>query len=186
MGDTHYDVLGIPPRADLQQVEKAYRYCLSMYDEGSVSTYSLLDPAELRRARARVKEAYEVLRDPDRRHAYDVARGIAPTAAPLLAFPTPPGTGPQAAGAGGGPPPVPDPAAGGDLRRFREWRGVSLKEIASASKIGVRFLEYIEADRFDMLPAHVYLRGFVQEYARAVGLDPRRTAESYLSRIPRR
>jgi flagellar biosynthesis protein FlhG len=132
MGDTHYEVLGIPPRADLQQVEKAYRYCLSMYDEGSVSTYSLLDPAELRRARARVKEAYEVLRDPVRRHEYDVARG------------------------------------------------------ASASKIGVRFLEYIEADRFDMLPAHVYLRGFVQEYARAVGLDPRRTAESYLSRIPRR
>jgi cytoskeletal protein RodZ len=36
-----------------------------------------------------------------------------------------------------------------------------------------------------MLPAAVYLRGFLQEYARALGLDPRRTANAYMSQFPR-
>jgi hypothetical protein len=184
MTETHYQVLGIPHRADLQQVEKAYRYCLSLYDEGSVATYSLLDAGELKSARSRVQEAYEVLRDPARRHAYDVASGITSAAAPLLPFPGAPAPPPAPRAAE--PPPLSEPVTGADLKRFREWRGVTLKDIASSSKVGIRFLQYIEEDRFAVLPAVVYLRGFLQEYARSVGLDPRRTAESYLSRLPRR
>ena len=80
---------------------------------------------------------------------------------------------------------LPDPVTGPDLKRFRESRGISLRDIATASKVGVRYLEYIEAERVEVLPAPVYLRGFVQEYARVVGLDPRPTADSYLSRIGR-
>ena len=84
-----------------------------------------------------------------------------------------------------GPPIVvlPDPLTGADLKRFRESRGIALRDIATASKVGVRYLEYIEAERLEVLPAPVYLRGFVQEYARVVGLDPRPTADSYLTRI---
>jgi cytoskeletal protein RodZ len=67
----------------------------------------------------------------------------------------------------------------------REESGVRLQDIAAASKIGVRFLEYIEADRFGLLPAPVYLKSFLQEYAKAVGLEPRRTAEGYMARLPR-
>jgi len=78
------------------------------------------------------------------------------------------------------------PVTGPDLRRVREEKGVALKDISFASKIGVRFLEHIEADRHAQLPAVVYLRGFLQEYARAVGLDPQRTAGSYLSRLSKR
>jgi cytoskeletal protein RodZ len=74
---------------------------------------------------------------------------------------------------------------GSDLKKIRESRGVSLRAIALATKIGVRFLEYIEQDRLAMLPAPVYLRGFLMEYGRALGLDPRRTAESYMARLPR-
>ncbi len=89
------------------------------------------------------------------------------------------------------PPPLPAPQVleppvdGAALRRFREGRGISLKDIAARSKVGVRYLEYIEADRHALLPAPVYLRGFLQEYARATGLEPRRTAEAYMSRVRR-
>ena len=70
--------------------------------------------------------------------------------------------------------------------RERDWRRFqSLKDIAARSKIGVRYLEYIEADRHALLPAPVYLRGFLQEYARATGLEPQRTAEAYMSRLRR-
>jgi cytoskeletal protein RodZ len=74
---------------------------------------------------------------------------------------------------------------GAALRRFREQRGVTLQEIAARSKVGVRYLQYIEQDRYPDLPAPVYLRGFLQEYAKAVGLEPRRTAEAYMERVPK-
>jgi flagellar biosynthesis protein FlhG len=80
---------------------------------------------------------------------------------------------------------LPEPITGSVLRRYREERGISLRDIANQSKIGTRYLEYIEGDRLDMLPAAVYLRGFLQEYARALGLDPRRTANAYMAQFPR-
>lgn len=57
------------------------------------------------------------------------------------------------------------------LRRQREARGVSLREIADSTRISLRYLEALEGDRFDALPALVFARGFLREYARVVGLD---------------
>ena len=56
--------------------------------------------------------------------------------------------------------------------------------MANVTKIGKRFLEYIEEDRFGLLPAPVYLRGFLQEYARMIRLDPRGVADAYMKRVP--
>ena len=173
----HYEVLGIDPSATGDEVEEAYRRCVVLYGEGSLATYSLLEPNEVEAARNRVLEAYTVLRDPQRRRDYDAS--ARPPAA-LPPEPEPP-EAPRSA-----PKVLPEPVTGADLKRVREARGVALKDIARASKIGVRFFEYIEADRHADLPAVVYLRGFLQEYARAVGLDPQRTAGSYLARVPRR
>jgi len=60
---------------------------------------------------------------------------------------------------------------GEELRREREIRGISLKEIADATKISKRFLEAIERNDHKTLPAPVFTRGFVREYARYVGLS---------------
>ena len=181
--ETHYAVLGIGPRATDEQVERAYRHAAGLYDEEALATYSLLDGEERARAKARVEEAYAILRDPTRRHEYDLSIGLASAASP----PAPPAAA-EARPPGARAPVVvlPDPVTGPDLKRFRESRGIPLREIAAASKVGVRFLEYIEAERVEVLPAPVYLRGFVQEYARVVGLDPRPTAESYLARVSAR
>ena len=62
-------------------------------------------------------------------------------------------------------------AFGEDLRREREIRGISLKEIADATKISKRFLEALERNDHKTLPAPVFTRGFVREYARYVGLN---------------
>lgn len=58
------------------------------------------------------------------------------------------------------------------LRRQREVREISLREIADSSKISLRYLEALEGDRFDLLPAPVFARGFLREYAKFVGLSP--------------
>lgn len=60
---------------------------------------------------------------------------------------------------------------GEELRREREIRGISLKEISDATKISKRFLEAIERNDHRTLPAPVFTRGFVREYARYLGLN---------------
>ncbi|MBV8546995.1 MAG: DUF4115 domain-containing protein [Acidobacteria bacterium] len=60
---------------------------------------------------------------------------------------------------------------GDELRREREIRGISLKEIADSTKISKRFLDAIERNDHKTLPAPVFTRGFVREYARYLGLN---------------
>ena len=55
---------------------------------------------------------------------------------------------------------------GEKLRRERELRGVSLREIADGTKISVRFLQALEEDRVDVLPGGLFPRAFVKQYAR--------------------
>ena len=43
---TYYEVLGIERTASLPQVERAYRFCLEMYGQGALATYSLLEPLQ--------------------------------------------------------------------------------------------------------------------------------------------
>ena len=52
------------------------------------------------------------------------------------------------------------------LRELRERRGVSLEEMARATRVGRPYLEALEAGEFSKLPAPVFTRGFVREYAR--------------------
>ncbi len=193
-----YEILDVPPHATAEQIHKAYKYCLGMYSEGALATYTLLEPAELKQARVQIQEAYDVLSDPVRRVDYDARNGLLPAtlprvppAATLPAAAPPPPPAPAAAPLPTPEPAplprvttLPDPVTGAALRRCREQRGVTLQQIAQRSKIGVRYFEYIEADRHTSLPARVYLRGFLQEYARAVGLDPIKTAEAYLATLP--
>lgn len=67
------------------------------------------------------------------------------------------------------------------LRREREIREIPLHEIADTTKISIRYLEALEQDRFDVLPAPVFAKGFLREYARYVGLDPDDVINSYLT-----
>ena len=68
---------------------------------------------------------------------------------------------------------------GEELRREREIRAISLKEIADATKISKRFLEAIENNDHKTLPAPVFTRGFVREYARYLGLNAEEMVNRY-------
>lgn len=67
------------------------------------------------------------------------------------------------------------------LRRQREVREISLREIADDTKISLRYLEAFEQDRFDALPATVFAKGFLRQYAQYVGLDPDEVINHFLS-----
>jgi cytoskeleton protein RodZ len=68
---------------------------------------------------------------------------------------------------------------GDSLRRERELRGLTLREIADTTRISVRFLQALEQERWDILPGGLFPKAFLRQYARHVGLDPDRVLADY-------
>jgi cytoskeletal protein RodZ len=60
---------------------------------------------------------------------------------------------------------------GSYLRKQRLARGMSLAELSRATKIKEASLALLEEARLDALPARVFVVGYVEAYARAVGAD---------------
>jgi hypothetical protein len=58
------------------------------------------------------------------------------------------------------------------LRAAREARGVDLFRVERDTKIRVKYLSAMELGLFSELPADVYARGFLRNYASYLGLDP--------------
>jgi len=65
------------------------------------------------------------------------------------------------------------------LKREREMREVSLKEVTSGTRIGPRFLEALENEEWEKLPGGVFNRGFVRAIARYLGLDEENLLAEY-------
>ena len=63
------------------------------------------------------------------------------------------------------------PRLGAWLRERRETRGLDLARVERDTRISRRYIEAIELDQLELLPAPVYARGFVRGYARYLGLD---------------
>ena len=59
---------------------------------------------------------------------------------------------------------------GQELRRERERRAVSLKDMADQTKIGLRYLEALEKERYDDLPGPFFIKGIFRAYAKFLGL----------------
>lgn len=68
---------------------------------------------------------------------------------------------------------------GQELKKSREERGITLHEIANTTHIGVRFLQAIESDSYDILPGGVFNRAFVRKFARQVGFDEEQAVKLY-------
>lgn len=60
---------------------------------------------------------------------------------------------------------------GEKIKKLRGQYRMSLTDISKATKIQVKYLEYLENGEYEKLPAEVYVRGFLKGYARHLGLD---------------
>jgi cytoskeleton protein RodZ len=62
-------------------------------------------------------------------------------------------------------------AIGETLRRERVKRNLELQQVSDELKISKRFLDAIEREAFSELPGAIFVRSFVRQYARFLGLD---------------
>ncbi|MFP8876315.1 MAG: helix-turn-helix domain-containing protein [Myxococcota bacterium] len=179
----HYELLEISPQANAEEIERAYQMARSVYADESMAGLSVFEAGDADVIRERVEIAYRTLVDLDARRVYDaelagvVPANVEPTHE-TESVTLPPDSledfDPLDANQG--------EFDGTRLRRLRIHRGIELEKVAEITKVNPAYLRFIEEERFDDLPAAVYVRGFVLGYAGCVGLDPRRVAKSYMSR----
>jgi flagellar biosynthesis protein FlhG len=205
----HYEALDVPQSATRDEIERAYHLAKATYADDSLAGYSVFQEGDAPALRERLEIAYRTLADAEARRAYDAELASPVQRArsepePQLASAAPAAPAPAAAVAIAEtrlPPPTSlasdleedesesDEEAeydGPRLERLRARRGIELDEIAGVTKVNPTYLRFIEEERFDDLPAAVYVRGFVKCYARCLGLDPDRVARSYMSRYEER
>jgi flagellar biosynthesis protein FlhG len=183
---TLYAVVGVTRTANDEEIRRGYKRQREIYATGGLATVSLLDGERLTSAQRKLDEAYDTLLDPVRRRAYD-----------LSTFPT---VEPEVLSARSTRPALaaeqlmlqrelqreigPDSEfSGALLRKVRESLGLELADISAKTKIARAHLQAIEDDRFADLPALVYTRGFLVEFAKQLGLDPTQVQKTYLRRL---
>jgi len=65
------------------------------------------------------------------------------------------------------------------LKKERDTRNISLEEISKFTKIRERHLKAIEEDRYELLPPALYVKGYLNAYARYLALDPKNILLQY-------
>jgi cytoskeletal protein RodZ len=73
---------------------------------------------------------------------------------------------------------------GAALRQHREAAHRTLRDVADATKLGMRTLEALERNHIEKLPPGIFRRAVVRAYAREIGLDPEDTLRMFLARHP--
>lgn len=165
--DESYEVLGLSPGAERSEIKRAYQRLKELYSHDSLAIYSLLSDSERKSRLEQLESAYQ---------------GI-------IASTRMGGNGEEHSDGNADEPPsasMPDPevATGAYLRWAREQAGLSIRQLADRTKISSGKLEDIESERIDHLPPPVYLRGFVYEFARSLGLaNAFQLSELYLRRV---
>jgi curved DNA-binding protein CbpA len=197
-----YETLEVSPDATLQEIERAYRIARATYHPTSAATYSVFSEEENSQILRRVEEAFSVLSEARLRREYDARlrreefgeRARAPRA-PGPRIPAEPVQVrvPVPASSAQTELDLDEPVEPEDgiydgpvLRRIRMSRGIEIEEISALTKVGELYLQFIEANRYHDLPAPVYLRGFLREFAKCLKLDPQRVADSYMGRYRER
>jgi curved DNA-binding protein CbpA len=176
----YYEILEVSYRATWGEIQKAYELARKTYGPDSIASYSLFALEDREGIFKRVEEAYQTLSDQEKRRRYD--EGLAKVVQELAGqVPVASVESPQSPES----PATEDPLTSGEvtgkvLKQIREKRGISIQEIADRTRINITYLYFLEEDNFRSLPAEVYLRSYLAQYARILHLDAKTLVEGYM------
>jgi DnaJ-class molecular chaperone len=194
-----YEILEVSSKASQGEIREAYERAKRTYNRDSVAVYSLLDGNEIEEMLWLIEKAYETIGNEKRREEYDqtlvgVVEGEAETGARsfyehLPQLDTSSHSGETEGLDADGRKKVQEMVSqsgfeytGPALREIRETLKLDLREISTRTKVSRTNLDFIEAENFAHLPALVYFKGFISEYAKCLRLDALRVAEDYVNR----
>jgi len=207
---TYYEILEIKPGAPQHEIHEAYRRAKETYSSDSPALYSMFSKDEARELLELIEEAFSTLSHQARRAAYDrqlSRQGDSQSANSDLPDLEPQQEG-QAEKESEKeirmPEHVPDGFAktaygvyeideelenlienpetvnGPFLQKVRMYKQINLVQVSEVSRISKAYLGALEADDYEALPAPVFVRGFVVQVARILGMNEKKIADAYM------
>jgi flagellar biosynthesis protein FlhG len=166
-------ILEVSPDASTGEIKRSYLYLKELYSADSIASMALEDElsvSDKKEILAEIEQAFHRLMALDKQER-------------------------ELPGGGGGEPCDDEAVAeiisgidvfdGAALKQIREKMGVALDDIAVATRIQRQYFTALEDENFDALPAEVYTRGFVTNYAEFLSLDVQKVVADYMGRYRR-
>ena len=70
------------------------------------------------------------------------------------------------------------------LREHRQKKGLDVTQVSESTRLRPHYLEALEREDWDILPAPVFVTGFIRAYAHALGVDEEKALALYHSTAP--
>ncbi|MDG0815038.1 helix-turn-helix domain-containing protein [Bdellovibrio svalbardensis] len=191
----YYELLELTSAAPQHEVSAAYERARNTYSGDNPAIYTIFSEQEARELLVMIEEAYQVLGNKILRNIYDqrLLSGRASlndltyhsiVEASKQVYPDSKTEKKEAAY-------KKDPAfekeiqaqdnwTGDYLKKVREYKQISVERMSEITKINSWYVTAIEKVEPGNLPAVVFVRGYVVQIARALGLDDKKVADSYM------
>lgn len=204
----YYELLDISPQASTQEVRWAYDQAMNIYSADSVPTYSLLPEKERDLILSRLVDAYKTLTNGQLRAEYNQALLESGELIPeqlglssleqsdtingklrdvkvesLLSGEETGESQELPAGDSFDLLDTDSAVSGKDIQAMRIAKEISVEDINRKTNIPKKTLEDIEEERFEELPALVYLKGFLKTYARILHVNEHQMVDGYVKRL---
>lgn len=204
---TYYEVLDVSVDASACEIKRAYHAALAIYDDNALVTYSLFSEEQRADILDDIKMAFETLGDHDKRKNYN--RQLLESGK-MITDSTFEQTGAQVdflsdalnksktdglhswvkiksadekIGALVDAVLSKDAISGKDLKELRRTFGIEASEIYEIARISGSMIKNIEEDRFDALPAEIYLKQFLRSYAEILQINAQPIIAGYLKNM---
>jgi hypothetical protein len=203
----YYEILDLKENATQQEIFLAYEKAKKTYGSENKVFSSLFSAEETAELRNLIEEAYEVLRNDNYRNVYEkrmlantfskdemTAEAIKSASQEIFKraeLPVLPTLIHQTAASADSEAPVINPQfeaelankkdwGGDDLKQVREYRKLSFDELTDITKINPWYIAALEKMDPANLPVEVFVRGYVLQVAKALGLKEKAVADSYM------
>ncbi len=192
----YYEILELPTNAAQHEVTTAYDRAKRTYSGENPAIYTVFTETEARELLSLIEEAYSILGNKTLRSIYDQRLLSSTYSVEDLSYSSILGASKQY---------FPEPKQhyqkpqyqkdesfereieeqndwdGSFLKKVREYKGQSVERVSDKTKINPFYIHAIEKMDHKNLPAAVFVRGYILQIAKELGLNDRRVADSYMS-----
>lgn len=190
----YYEVLEVSPEASQDIIYDAYKKAKQTYSIKNPDIFNIFSETEAIDWMNTIEEAYSIIGQPNSRRVYDqeMSSGVKKQSpikksVPVAAKPLPEGWAQTSVSQYPINRSMEELIAqqelydGLFLKKIREYKKIDLNDFSRVTCIAIRHLYAIENNNFASLPAAVYVRGYIIQYSRILGLDEQRVVTSFMS-----
>lgn len=163
---SYYEILGLAENATQQEVHAAYTKAKAIYSAENKTLHSVFNPNEANELRVLIEEAYRTLSEktnPVGRATNSLyEKRVQAERFDFKEFA------------------LKKEWTGQDLKKVREYRKLSFDELTDITKINPWYIAALEDMDPANLPVEVFVRGYIIHISRALGLNEKVVADSYM------